>query len=180
MTVRPGRVGRVFAVRMKKAWVLSYPLSAQRKLIRLGGCPGWSESSLGAHSFCWFCHVVAHKCFTGIFLFIAPEFLKLLWNNKKKHEIYWELVTRRQHSKKPELQFFRKSLFKLSDLLWHFPTFCENTGPSSLSESCDFAAVSAFCHLDLRYPKYSTNKMPNYNKIAGKRPELPLEFHQFG
>ena len=24
------------------------------------GCPGWSESSLGAHSFCWFCHVVAH------------------------------------------------------------------------------------------------------------------------
>ena len=38
----------VFAVRMKKPWVLSYPLSAQRRLIRLGGCPGWSESSLGA------------------------------------------------------------------------------------------------------------------------------------
>ena len=28
--------------------------------IRPGGCPGWSESSLGAHSFCWFCHVAAH------------------------------------------------------------------------------------------------------------------------
>ena len=41
---------RVFAVRMKKAWVLSYPLSAQRRLIRLGGRPGWSESSLGAHA----------------------------------------------------------------------------------------------------------------------------------
>ena len=27
--------------------------------IRLGGCPGWSESSLGAQSFCWFCHVAA-------------------------------------------------------------------------------------------------------------------------
>ena len=40
---------RVFAVHMKKAWVLSYQLSAQRRL--------WS---LGAHSFCWFCHVVAH------------------------------------------------------------------------------------------------------------------------
>ena len=38
---------RVFTVRMKKAWVLSYPLNAQRRLIRLGGCPGWSESSLG-------------------------------------------------------------------------------------------------------------------------------------
>ena len=30
-----------------------------KSLIRLGGCPGWSESSLGAHSFCWFCPVVA-------------------------------------------------------------------------------------------------------------------------
>ena len=56
----PPSLIRVFAVRMKKSWVLSYPLSAQRRLIRLGGCPGWSESSLGAHSFCWFCHVVAH------------------------------------------------------------------------------------------------------------------------
>ena len=36
------------------AWrnsVLSYPLSAQLRLIRLGGCPGWSESSLGAQHF---------------------------------------------------------------------------------------------------------------------------------
>ena len=40
---------RVFAVHMKKAWVLSYPLSAQQRLIRLGRLPGWSESSLGAH-----------------------------------------------------------------------------------------------------------------------------------
>ena len=31
-----------------------------KPLIRLGGCPGWSEASLGAHSFCWFCHVAAH------------------------------------------------------------------------------------------------------------------------
>ena len=39
---------RVFAVRMKKLWVLSYPIGEQRSLIRLGRCPGWSESSLGA------------------------------------------------------------------------------------------------------------------------------------
>ena len=30
------------------------------QMIRLGGCPGWYESSLGTHSFCWFCHEVAH------------------------------------------------------------------------------------------------------------------------
>ena len=62
---QPGHrpVWSVFAVRMKKPWVLSYPLSAQRRLIRVGGCPGWSESSLGAHSFCWFCHVAAHIMF---------------------------------------------------------------------------------------------------------------------
>ena len=44
----PPSLIRVFAFRMKKAWVLSYPLSAQQRLIRLGRCPGWSESSLGA------------------------------------------------------------------------------------------------------------------------------------
>ena len=52
----PPSLIRVFAVRMKKAWVLNYPLSAQRRLIRLGRCLGWSESSLGAQSLCWFCH----------------------------------------------------------------------------------------------------------------------------
>ena len=52
----PPSLIRVFAVRTNSAWVLSYPLSAQRRLIRLGGCPGWSEASLGAQSFCWFCH----------------------------------------------------------------------------------------------------------------------------
>ena len=31
-----------------------------KTLIRLGGCPGWSESLLGAHSLCWFCHEAAH------------------------------------------------------------------------------------------------------------------------
>ena len=36
------------AIFMKKTWVLSYPFSA---LQRLGGCPGWSASSLGPHYF---------------------------------------------------------------------------------------------------------------------------------
>ena len=35
-----------------------------KTLIRLGGCPGRSESSLGAHSFCWLCHVAAQFRFT--------------------------------------------------------------------------------------------------------------------
>ena len=35
----PPSLIRVFTVRMKKAWVLSYPLSAQLGLIRLGGLP---------------------------------------------------------------------------------------------------------------------------------------------
>ena len=32
----------------------------QWRLIRLGRCPGWSESSLGAMPFCWFSHEAAH------------------------------------------------------------------------------------------------------------------------
>ena len=53
----PPRLIRVFAVRMKSAWVLSYPLSAHRR------CPGWSESSLSAQSLCRFCHVAVHLTF---------------------------------------------------------------------------------------------------------------------
>ena len=46
-----------------------------KTLIRLGGCPGWSESSLGLQSLCWFWHVAAHfvvvsqKVLLGCFLF---------------------------------------------------------------------------------------------------------------
>ena len=45
-----------------KAWVVSYPLSAQRTktVIRLVGYPCWFESLLGAQLFCWFCHEAAH------------------------------------------------------------------------------------------------------------------------
>ena len=53
----PPSLIRVFTVHMKKAWVLSYPLSAQRSLIRLGRCQCWSL--LGAQSFCWFSHEAA-------------------------------------------------------------------------------------------------------------------------
>ena len=52
-----------------------------KTLIRLGGCPGWSESSLGAHSFCWFCHVVAH---------ILKEIPKLFHRKRWKHKHFNE------------------------------------------------------------------------------------------
>ena len=55
----PPRLIREFAFSMKKAWVLSYPFSVQRRLIRLGGCPRWFESPLSPQSFFWFCHEVA-------------------------------------------------------------------------------------------------------------------------
>ena len=48
---------RVFAIRMKKAWVLSYPLSAQRRL-----WADWADAQADlslrwAHMpLCWFCH----------------------------------------------------------------------------------------------------------------------------
>ena len=45
----PPSLIRVFAVHMKKPWVLSYPLSAQGRL--------WSDWD---RSFCWFCHAAAH------------------------------------------------------------------------------------------------------------------------
>ena len=45
--------------------VLAFFKRTAKTLIRLGGCPGWSESSLGANSFSWFWHVVAQFCDCG-------------------------------------------------------------------------------------------------------------------
>ena len=47
-----------------------------KTLIRLGGCPGWSDSPLGAQSFCWFCHEEAYTGF-GDFRRITLIFLSL-------------------------------------------------------------------------------------------------------
>ena len=60
--------------RLRSAWAFAQSdqssLSAWRTfwslaktLIRLGGCPGWSDSSLGAQSFCWFWHEAAQMLF---------------------------------------------------------------------------------------------------------------------
>ena len=44
----------------EESWGPQLPIKRTAKtLIRLGGCPGWSESSLGTQSFCWFCHEAA-------------------------------------------------------------------------------------------------------------------------
>ena len=62
-------VWSVFAVHMNKPWVLSYPPERTAKtLIRLGGCPGWSEFLLGAQSFCWFCHIAVQTAILSVAL----------------------------------------------------------------------------------------------------------------
>ena len=50
----PPSLIRTFVVCMKKVWVLSYPLSAQRR-----------RFSLGAQSFCWLCREAAHIRLVG-------------------------------------------------------------------------------------------------------------------
>ena len=56
----PPSLIRVFAVCWKGSKGPKLSSCGQRRLVWLGGCPGWSESSLSAHSLCWFCHVAAH------------------------------------------------------------------------------------------------------------------------
>ena len=57
----PPSLIKAFAVRMKKAWVLlSYPLSTQRRLIRLGDVQADLSLCWAHRSFCWFCHGSSH------------------------------------------------------------------------------------------------------------------------
>ena len=59
--VHPPSLIRVFAVRMNKHWILSYPLSALRRLY-LDLADAQADLSLrwAQRTFCWFCHEVAH------------------------------------------------------------------------------------------------------------------------
>ena len=76
----PPSLIRVFAVSLKKAWVLSYPLSVKRRL--------WSDwadaqpdlSLRWAHMpLCWFCHEAAQISFP-----LQQVFKFWWWKNKKK------------------------------------------------------------------------------------------------
>ena len=63
----PPSPNRVFAVCMKIHWVLSNPLSAQRKL-----WSDWADTQADLslrwvqRSFCWFCHAAAHIAKFGV------------------------------------------------------------------------------------------------------------------
>ena len=50
-----------------------------KTLTRLGWSPGWSESSLGAQSFCWFCHEAAQVSFLKRPNRNNRNFLSLFW-----------------------------------------------------------------------------------------------------
>ena len=57
-----------------------------KTLIRLGRCPGWSESSLGAQSLCWFCCVAAHFQIATCNCWHHSE--SLVMRNSYRHDTY--------------------------------------------------------------------------------------------
>ena len=72
----PPSLIRVFAVRMKKAWILSYPLSAQRRIWSDWADAQADRSLCWAHMpFCWYCHALAQICF----LYLLTAFPQPSW-----------------------------------------------------------------------------------------------------
>ena len=82
-------LNRVFAVGMKKAWVLSYPLSAQRRL-----WSDWADAQVDlslrcAHmQVCWFCHEEVH-----FYLVLQPVKIISLILSRVNHKVgqKWEI-----------------------------------------------------------------------------------------
>ena len=82
---------------MKKAWALSYQLSAHgyqcffmqtaKTLIRLGGCPDWSDSLLGADSLCWLTKPTKWVCAQRTLRVFAGRTLTLLADKTKKMSV---------------------------------------------------------------------------------------------
>ena len=70
---------RVFAVRMKKAWVLSYPMSAYRRL-----WSDWADAQADLslcwvhRPFCWFCHEAAQMTTKILIIQVSVDFLRVV------------------------------------------------------------------------------------------------------
>ena len=73
----PPSLIRVFAVRMKKYWVLKRTANT---LIRQGGCPGSSESSQGTHAmllvllFCGSCNLAVNLMFSRMAFLLQIQY----------------------------------------------------------------------------------------------------------
>ena len=71
--------------RLWSDWADAKWLCAQRRQISLGIRPVWSESSLGAHSLCWFCHVAAQDIVAiKTFTLFAIEFVSITKSTNNK------------------------------------------------------------------------------------------------
>ena len=75
----------VFAVRMKIGWILSYPVSAQRRL-----WTDWADAQAELslrwvhRSFCWFCHALAQICCQEFQIDVpCPNSIRVLFQNLK-------------------------------------------------------------------------------------------------
>ena len=88
------------------------PIERRAKtLIRLGGCPGWSEFSLGAHTFCWFCQVEAHMFFLFVCLSDCKYLLFPCIPDVFAGDFrYSQLIYRRKVAMPPTLRFSQKRL----------------------------------------------------------------------
>ena len=92
-----------------------------KTLIGLGGCQGWSESSLGAHSFCWFCHVTAHLQTAKTYINLWVYSVRLIFTLYM--EKYWVLA----YPWSTKRRTIRPHMRRLShQLIWAFSntSFC--------------------------------------------------------
>ena len=139
MSVRPAKtqlslgIRPVFAVRMKKAWVLSYPLSAQRRL--------WSD---------WFCHVVAQLWFflasTSITGPTAQKYIDnqqtpIKYSRSQQYRAVWP-ESPQFHTK--FLSHITRKPFFGNLLAGNAPVTC-NHGPHGAGDSGDIAGLK--CHI---------------------------------
>ena len=69
--------------RLRSAWAFA----------QSGVCPGWSESSLGAQSFCWFGHGMAHLWHVKRHTFWLLEGISHICDNSRRGHKTWGSVT---------------------------------------------------------------------------------------
>ena len=123
-----------FRCPQEETWVLSYPLSAQQRLLRLGGCRGWSESPLGAHASLL---VLSVGCSNFILGFKAITLVPSLhpyiqiWEETNTPLIHWMKYRMQFSSRAFTFNWLKLHVFDQENCTWSYIGLSENYGRKS-------------------------------------------------
>ena len=152
----------------EESLVPQLPIEVTAKtLIRLGGCPGWPESSLGAQSLCWFCHIAAHFVPTIQYLLYFDPGLdfyficfSLCKGSNKDILFFIQCIVSYYLSESGDNDWLRLWQFRICLKQSSRPLYCTMHGHIRIFNGCEVLIENSVTRVTVRHPE-ACPVMPN-------------------